>query len=114
MLNARSRYARRKAFSASLPSDGSPTGAVIDLPTRMRLTPIILETSGTAVIWTTGIPDFSISAAIVAPQRVLDPQVEVRMTAPISVFFISHAISAPICAQRLATVAFPEVEKNRG
>jgi hypothetical protein len=52
---------------------------------------------GIAVICTTGMPALSISLAIVDPQRVLDPQVDVRMAARmVSLFFISAAISTPI------------------
>lgn len=37
--------------------------------------------TGTKVqIWVTGMPSFSISVLIAAPQRVLEPHVEVRMT----------------------------------
>jgi hypothetical protein len=45
------------------------------------LTPTILATGVTAVIWTMGIPIFSMADAIVAPQRLLDPHVDVRMMA---------------------------------
>ena len=46
-------------------------------PFKIRVTPIIWLMLGTAVMLTTGIPALSMAAAIVAPQRVLDPQVEV-------------------------------------
>ncbi len=45
------------------------------------IAPTVLEIGTMVQIWTVGIPALSISFAIVAPQRVLDPQVEVRMTA---------------------------------
>lgn len=88
----------------------SPRTLVTLIPCRIRLTPIILLTEGTAVILTTGSPTPSISDAIVAPQRVLDPQVEVRMTPPTFVLFRSWAISLPILSHTLAVLALPEVE----
>jgi hypothetical protein len=85
---------------------------VILSPRRTRLTPTMFATFGIAVIWTTGMPSFSMPMAIVDPQRVLDPQVDVRMAASMPLFFISAPISTPISAQRRATVALPEVEKK--
>ena len=112
---ARNTYFRRKAFSWSLVKTEFPTTQVILCPCKIRLTPTIWATFGTAVIWTTGIPLFSILDAIVAPQRVLEPQVEVRITALIPPrLLISSPISSPISAHLLEMVALPEVEKNDG
>ena len=106
-------YLRRKAFSCSLVNTEFPTTQVMLWPCNILLTPTIFATFGTAVIWTTGIPIFSILDAIVAPQRVLEPQVEVRITASMPpLFLISTPISSPISAHLRETVAFPEVEKK--
>lgn len=50
-------------------------------PRKIRLDPTDFAISVTAQIWVTGMPARSISFAIVAPQRVLVPQVEVRIAA---------------------------------
>lgn len=107
-------YLRLKSFSSSFVKLLSPSTFVIVIPRRTLLTPTILATGVTAVIWMMGIPIFSMADAIVAPQRLLDPQVEVRMIAWISLFFNSTAILLPILAQTCATVAFPEVQKKVG
>lgn len=48
---------------------------------KMRLAPTVMEMGTIEQQWMTGIPARSISLAIVAPQRVQVPQVEVKMTA---------------------------------
>ncbi len=59
--------------------------------------------------WTTGIPILSISLAIVAPQRVQVPQVEVKITACTPESFNSWAISSPIFLAFATEVPVPVV-----
>ena len=71
--------------------------------------PTVWEIGTMLQIWTVRIPAFSISFAIVAPQRVQDPHVELMMTALTPSFKRSAAIS---CAKILAletVVPFPTV-----
>lgn len=71
--------------------------------------PTVLEIGTMLQMCTTGIPALSISFAIVAPQRVHDPQVELRITAFTPSRIRSSAIS---CANFLALateVPFPTV-----
>jgi hypothetical protein len=114
MSRARRMYLRLNAFSSSFVKLLFPNTLVIVIPRRILLTPTIFATGGTAVICTMGIPIFSMADPIVAPQRLLDPQVDVRTTAWIPLFLSSTAISLPIFAQTCATVAFPEVQKKVG
>ncbi len=75
-------------------------------PGRILLEPTIWATGVMAQIWTTGIPIFSISFVSVAPQRVLVPQVEVRITPDTPSAFSSWAICRPspsITSTMLAT-----------
>jgi len=107
-------YLFLNAFSVEAPSLVLPRTAVTLCPLRILETPIITATEGTAVICTTGMSTLSISWAIVAPQRLLEPQVEVRITAstPSSESFL--AIPSPMTWHFLATVALPEVHKYNG
>ncbi len=74
-------YFRLKTFSSAELSDGLPTGQVIANPLRIREEPTDFAISTTAQICVTGIPTRSISFTIVDPQRVLVPQVDVRIAA---------------------------------
>jgi hypothetical protein len=58
-----------------------PTGCSTLTPGTMRLEPVDSATSVSAAICAVGMPARSISWASAAPQRVLVPQVEVRITA---------------------------------
>ena len=62
----------------------------------MRLAPTRSAMVMSAVMATTGIPARSISLASVAPLRVPDPQVAVRIAAWTPLAFRSCAISAPM------------------
>lgn len=57
-----------------------PRGLTIFCAGRILLEPTISATRVTAHRWAVGIPALSISFVSVAPQRVLVPQVEVRIT----------------------------------
>jgi hypothetical protein len=69
----------RRAFSSSGVRAEFPRGLTIFWAGRILFEPTISATRVTAHRWAVGIPALSISFASVAPQRVLVPQVEVRM-----------------------------------
>ena len=75
----------------------------------MRFAPTVLATSMRLHITTTGMPVRSISLAIVAPQRVQVPQVEVRTTASTLALCSSWAISLPNLAAKAWVVPVPTV-----
>ena len=76
----------------------------------MRLAPTITATGVMVETCTVGSPARSSSRAIAAPQRVLVPQVEVRMTASTPAARSCSAISAPMRALWASVVATPTVE----
>ncbi len=84
----------------------------MEMVATSRLTPTVFETGIKLAIWTMVMPAFSISLAIVAPQRVQVPQVEVRIAARIPFFFSCSAISLPIRAASACVVPVPTVEKK--
>ena len=67
----------------------------------IRFAPTDCEIVVIVAIWTIGIPYFSISFTIVAPQRVQVPQVEVSITPSTPASFNSFPISSP------KTIEFP-------
>ena len=72
-----------------------PTGFTILLPGMILLDPTIWATGVIAQICAVGIPAFSSSLTIVAPQRVDVPQVEVRITPETPFARSSLAITCP-------------------
>ena len=72
-----------------------PTGFTIFSPGRILFDPTICATGTMAQIWAVGIPTFSISFVSVAPQRVLVPQVEVKITPETPAVLSSPAIFSP-------------------
>ena len=76
----------------------------------MRLAPTITATGVMVETCTVGRPARSSSSAIAAPQRVLVPQVEVRMTASTPAARSFAAISRPIRWLCASVVATPVVE----
>lgn len=68
------------AFSSSGDRAAFPRGLTIFCAGTILLEPTISATRATADRWVVGMPALSISFASVAPQRVLVPQVEVRIT----------------------------------
>ena len=76
----------------------------------MRLAPTMTATGVIVETCTVGNPARSSSFAIAAPQRVLVPQVEVRMTASTPAARSFSAISRPIRALWASVVATPTVE----
>ena len=81
-------------------------------PLTTRLEPTALATGSTGVICTTGIPVFSISVVIAAPQRVLVPQVEVSSTASTPASLSLAAISRPTRCPFSSGATFPGVDIN--
>ena len=81
-------------------------------PGTMRLGPTALATGNIAVIWTAGMPAFSISCVIAAPLRVLVPQVEVRITASTWASFSRAAISRPKRRLFFRGFTLPVVDMN--
>jgi hypothetical protein len=75
------------------------------------LAPTVLEMGTMLQICTVGIPARSISFAIVAPQRVQVPQVELRMTAWTPLLMSSLAISRAKSRALATAVPFPTVAK---
>ncbi|SEM23118.1 hypothetical protein SAMN04489760_10772 [Syntrophus gentianae] len=75
----------------------------------IRFAPTVREMGTTVQIWTAGIPALSISLAIVAPQRVQVPQVEVISTARTPSRIRSRAISRANCPALATDVPFPTV-----
>ena len=78
--SARNTNSRRNAFSFSGESSGFPVGLVMPPEAMARSEPTSLATGIIVQICVTGISNFSISLLIAAPQRVLEPQVDVRIT----------------------------------
>jgi hypothetical protein len=73
------RMARRSSFSLFGSSSAFPRGFTILLPATILFDPTIKATGMIEHTWDVGIPALSSSLASVAPQRVLVPQVEVKM-----------------------------------
>ena len=84
-------------------------GLTIFTPCTTRGTPIINAIDVMADTWTVGIPARSISFASAAPQRVLVPQVDVRMAPDTPSDLSSAAIDRPILRAISSFVATPVV-----
>jgi len=84
---------------------------VKSLPLITLFAPTEIPIEVKAVICAVGISFFSISLAIVAPQRVQVPQVEVNITASIPLFFSSSIMDLPISLLFFTLVPIPEVTK---
>ena len=76
----------------------------------VRSEPTSLATGIIVQICVTGISSFSISLLIAAPQRVLEPQVEVRITPVTPAAFNWPAICRPICTAFSTAAWAPPVE----
>ena len=88
---------RLNCFSFSGDSSGLPVGLTMPPAAMVRSEPTSLATGIMVQICVTGISSFSISLLIAAPQRVLEPQVEVRITPVTPAAFNWSAICRPIC-----------------
>ncbi len=100
---------RRRAFSSSGPSSAFPRGLTILIPGTIRGDPTITATGVIVHICATGIPARSISLLNAAPQRVLVPQVEVKMTPSTPSALSSSPIALPILFEFSIVVATPAV-----
>jgi len=76
----------------------------------IRFEPTILATDMIEQIWAVGIPTRSNSFANAAPQRVLVPQVEVKITPETPSALSSLAIVCPIFLTFSTILAHPAVE----
>ena len=101
--------ARRNSFSSCGSRSAFPRGFTILLPATIRLDPTMSATGIMEHTWAVVIPTRSSSLANVAPQRVLVPQVEVRMTPDTPSALSSSAILLPILLMVSTTLATPVV-----
>lgn len=109
-FSAFSTTSRRIRFSISGSRFGSPVGWTMLSTGVIRVEPTIAATEPMAQICATGNPILSNSLTIADPQRVLVPQVEVRMAPETPAAFSSTAIASPIFLQFSTMLAQPEVE----
>ena len=100
---------RRSAFSARGTRSALPIGFTILTPVTMRLEPTISATGVIVHTWAVGMPTLSISFVSADPQRVLVPQVEVKMTPSTPAALSSAAIALPIFLAFSTVVATPVV-----
>ena len=75
----------------------------------IRLAPTVCEIGTMVQMWTAKMPSLSISFAIVAPQRVQEPQVELMMTAFTPSCLRFSAISRANSLALETVVPFPTV-----
>jgi hypothetical protein len=99
ILSARSISSRRNSFSLSGASSGFPVGLTIPPEAMARSEPTSFATGIIVQICATGISSRSISLLIAAPQRVLEPHVEVRMTPCTPAAFKRAAICLPMLVE---------------
>lgn len=109
-FRASAAISRRIVFSFSASASDLPQGLTISFPCTILGEPPITATGVIAVMWAVGSPARSISLVSAAPQRVLVPQVEVRITAETPSSFSCRAISCPILLAFSIFVATPVVE----
>ena len=100
-----------KLKSSSRDNLGFPQTCSIRFPRMTLGAPVVKAKLNNAVMNATGIPAFSISFAIVAPQRLHVPQVATIITASTFAAFRSCAISRPILFESATGVPLPEVLK---
>ena len=110
VCNARSTNSRLNCFSFSGGSSGLPVGLTMPPAAMARSEPTSLATGIMVQICVTGISSFSISLLIAAPQRVLEPQVEVSITPLTPAAFNWSAICRPICVAFSTAAWAPPVE----
>ena len=97
ILSALNTSSLRNSFSFSGDRSGLPVGLIMPPEGMARREPTSLATGIIVQICATGICSFSISLLIAAPQRVLEPQVEVKITPCTPAAFRRAAICSPIC-----------------
>jgi hypothetical protein len=97
--------------SRSLAGDrsGFPTGCVMARPGTILYAPTMSAVETRVVITAVGMPTFSISWLIAAPQRVPVPQVAVSIAAEMPSNFSSAAMPLPILRAASTVVATPVV-----
>lgn len=102
----------RSAFSASGPSSAFPIGLTIFTPVTILVDPTISATGTIVHTWAVGMPVLSISLLSADPQRVLVPQVDVRITPSTPASLSAAPISLPILRAFSTVVATPVVAKK--
>jgi hypothetical protein len=100
---------RRNSFSSLGSKSALPKGFTILLPATILLDPTMEATGIMEQTWAVGIPTRSSSFASVAPQRVLVPQVDVRITPETPSAFSSAATCFPILLMVSTILATPVV-----
>ena len=93
---ARKIKSRLNSFSFWGGRSGLPVGLTMPPDAMARIDPTSFATGIIVHIWATGIASFSISLLIAAPQRVLEPQVDVKITPVTPAAFNFSAIPCPI------------------
>ena len=101
----------RNSSSFSIVRSGAPTGYTTLAAGWTLFDPTVCATGVKLHNCMTGMPIRSISLAITAPQRVDEPQVDVRITASTPSSRILLAISAPMRLELAADVIRPVVAK---
>jgi hypothetical protein len=101
--------ARRNSFSSFGSMSAFPRGFTILLPTTILFDPTMSATGVMEHTWAVGMPTRSNSLTSVAPQRVLVPQVEVRITPDTPSALSSSAIFFPILLTVPTILATPVV-----
>ena len=101
--------ALRKRFSSGGSRSAFPTGWTIPEPGMIRFEPTIKATGVIVDIWAVGNPFRSNSFVITAPQRVLVPHVEVKITASTPSAFMDSAIPRAMFSAFFRDVATPAV-----
>jgi hypothetical protein len=103
------RIVLRNSFSSLGSRSALPKGFTILLPAMILFDPTMKATGIMEQTWAVGIPARSNSLESVAPQRVLVPQVDVRITPETDSALSSAAICFPILIIVSTTLATPAV-----
>ena len=101
---------RRNAFSSFSPMVSLPRGFMILSAGTIRQDPVDCAIEVMAQTWAVGRPAFSSSRESVAPQRVLVPQVDVKIAPETPSLLSFSAMAAPIFIELAELVATPTVE----
>ena len=110
VCRARRISSRLNSFSFSGVNSALPVGLTMPPEAIARSEPTSLATGIMVQICVTGISSFSISLLIAAPQRVLDPHVEVRITPMTPAAFRRCAMFLPIVVAFSTAAWAPPVE----
>ena len=101
--------ARLNRFSSGASKSAFPTGCKIPAPGMTLFEPTMRAMGVIVEICAVGNPDLSSSFVITAPQRVLVPHVDVKITASTPPAFIASAMPCAIISAFFKEVATPAV-----